>query len=146
MIHRIIKDDLHGRLTDKLLREYRRCMDDIAQSASVLERRAAEVEREAVKRKMAEYAEKHIGEVQEGTVSGVTSWGIYVQLDNTLEGLVHVTKLDGDYYEFDEGRMELRGTIEGRVFSIGQRLEVRIIDADPEKRTVDFCLEDDIYI
>ncbi len=146
MIHRIIKDDLHGRLTDKLLREYRRCMDDIAQSASVLERRAAEVEREAVKRKMAEYAEKHIGEVQEGTVSGVTSWGIYVQLDNTLEGLVHVTRLDGDYYEFDEGRMELRGTIEGRVFSIGQRLKVRITDADPEKRTVDFCLEDDIYI
>ena len=71
-------------------------------------------------------------------ISGVTNWGFYVELPNTVEGLVHVSSLQGDYYLFDESRMELRGEMSGRTFRLGQKLRVVVMGTDKLTRTVDF--------
>ena len=79
-------------------------MPKVAEQSSKMERRAEEVEREVCKLKKAEYMRRRIGEVHEGIISGVTNWGIYVELPNTIEGMVHVSILPGDYYYYEERR------------------------------------------
>ena len=93
-----------------------------------------------MKMKKAEYMRMHIGEEYEGVISGVTKWGIYVELPNTVEGLVHITALSDDYYEFDEENYELRGELTKKVYHLGQKVTVRVADADALKRTVDFSV------
>ena len=97
-------------------------------------------EREVVKMKKAEYMESHIGEVFEGVISGVTDWGFYVELPNTVEGLVHVNSLTDDYYIYDPSRYTLTGEKNKRSFSMGQKVTVRVSEADPRERSVDFVL------
>jgi ribonuclease R len=139
-IHRIIKDDLRGRLGDRKLGYYERILDDVAWKSSALERRSVEVEREADKLKMAEYVENHLGEVTEAVVTGVTEWGVYVQRPDTIEGLVHISALKGDYYEYNEETMQLVGRQSGRIFEMGQTLTVRTVRADKYRRIIDFAL------
>ena len=139
-IHRIIKDDLRGRMTEEKIAWYASRLEGVAEQSSFTERRAEEAERETDKMKIAEYMLYHIGEVFEGIISGVTGWGFYVELPNTIEGLVHVSALEGDYYVFDENNYRLVGEITKREYTLGQRVHVRVAGADVENRTVDFVL------
>ena len=139
-VHRIIKDDLRGRMKEEKIAYYAGILEDVAQKSSALERRAEEAERETDKMKLAEYMLGHIGETFEGVISGVTGWGFYVELPNTVEGLVHVNTLDGDYYEFDEPNYRLVGCITKKEYTLGQKVRVRVADADTENKTIDFVL------
>lgn len=137
-IHRIIKENLRGNLTEKRIAHYDKILTGVTVQCSAMERRAEEAERETVKLKKCEYMAKRIGEVFEGVISGVTNWGFYVELPNTVEGLVHVSELHGDYYVFDEARMELRGETGGKIYKLGQKVAVVVTGTDRLTRTVDF--------
>lgn len=140
-IHRIIKETLRGKMTEAKIQHYRGILEEVARQSSAMERRAEEVERETIKMKKAEYMKQHIGEAFEGTVSGVTEWGFYVELDNTVEGLVHVNSLTDDYYSFDKDRYCLVGDMTGRTYTMGQRVKVWVENADENIKTVDFKIE-----
>ena len=137
-IHRIIKENLHGRLTEKRIAHYDKILTGVTVQCSTTERRAEEAERETVKLKKCEYMAKRIGETFEGVISGVTNWGFYVELPNTVEGLVHVSELHGDYYVFDEERMELRGETGGKIYKLGQKIAVTVTGTDRLMKTIDF--------
>ena len=137
-IHRIIKENLNGKLTDKRIAHYKAILSDIALKSSILERRADEAERECDKMKAAEFMSKKIGEEFDGVISGVTSWGIYVELPNTVEGMVKLSSIRGDYYEFNAERMEIVGEHTKKKFSLGQQVRVRVIDASKQTKTIDF--------
>ena len=137
-IHRIIKEFLHGRLSEERIAHYREILPEAARLSSAAERRADEAEREVEKLKKVQFMEGHIGEVYEGVISGVTGWGLYVELPNTVEGLVHVSSLEGDYYVFHEDRYELVGERTGQSYRLGQKLMVRAARADRLARTIDF--------
>lgn len=139
-IHRIIKENLRGKMTEAKRKHYEEILDEVASQSSVTERRAEEVERETVKMKKAEFMEQHVGEVFEGVISGVTQWGFYVELPNTVEGLVHVNDLTDDYYIYEEERYALTGEKSKRTFAMGERVKVRVAQASAEARTVDFVL------
>lgn len=140
-IHRIIKETLRGKMTEAKIKHYKGILEEVARQSSAMERRAEEVERETIKMKKAEYMKQHIGEAFEGTVSGVTEWGFYVELDNTVEGLVHVNSLTDDYYTFDKDRYCLVGDMTGRAYRMGQRVKVWVENADENTKTVDFKIE-----
>lgn len=145
-IHRIIKDNLRGRLMREGRTEhYAEILDEVARQSSVCERRADEAERESDKLKKAEYMSYHLGEEFEGIISGVTGWGLYVELPNTVEGLVHVNTLRDDYYIFDQETYELRGEMTKKVYKLGDKVRVRVADADKMLKTVDFELVADIW-
>ncbi len=137
-IHRIIKDQLHGRMTEKRKEHYQSILSKVAICSSERERRAEEAEWETIKCKKAEYMSAHIGEVYEGTISGVTEWGFYVELPNTVEGLVSMTSLTDDYYFFDQEHFLLCGERTKKTFRLGDSCRVRVIRADKMLRTVDF--------
>ena len=139
-IHRIIKEQLRGRLTGERIGHYHGILPEVAKHSSQTERRADEAERETDKLKKAEYMEAHLGEVFEGVVSGVTAWGIYVELPNTVEGLIHVAKLPGDYYYYKEETYEMVGEATGRTFKLGMKVKVKAVSTDKLTRTIDFSL------
>ncbi len=137
-IHRIIKDQIRGRLKKEKIAHYGKILDNVADHSSKMERRADEAERETNKLKKAQYMESRIGEEYDGIVSGVTEWGIYVELPNTVEGMVHVSKLPGDYYVYDENTYEMKGTRHGRSYELGQPVRIRVASVDTFLRTIDF--------
>ena len=140
-IHRIIRDNIRGRLQREGKTEhYREILEHVAQQSSACERRAQEAERESDRLKKAEYMSYHLGEEFEGIISGVTAYGFYVELPNTVEGLVHVTSLRDDYYSYNEETYELSGELSHKVYHLGQKVRVRVADADALKRTVDFTV------
>ena len=137
-IHRIIKDNLRGRMNADKMEHYRSILPEVAKRSSEMERRADEAERETVKLKKVEYMQAHIGEEFEGVISGITKWGMYVELPNTIEGLVHVTNMTDDHYEYNEERYEMMGMHTRKVYKLGEGLRVRVLDADRLMRTIDF--------
>lgn len=137
-IHRIIKENLRGRLNEERISHYEQILPEVATQCSTRERTAEETEREVVKLKKAEYMQKRIGEEYEGVISGVTKWGVYVELPNTIEGLVHVADMRDDHYEFAEERYELVGEHTGKTYKLGQKVRVRVTEADRIQRTVNF--------
>lgn len=137
-IHRIIKENLRGRLNEERISHYEQILPEVAAQCSTRERTAEETEREVVKLKKAEYMQKRIGEEYEGVISGVTKWGVYVELSNTIEGLVHVADMRDDHYEFAEERYELVGEHTGKTYKLGQKVRVRVTEADRIQRTVNF--------
>ncbi len=139
-IHRIIKEQLRGKLTKERIERYEERLPEVAKHSSKMERRAAEAERETDRIKKAEYMEDHIGEIWEGVISGITQWGLYVELHNTVEGLLHVSALSGDYFYYDEEACEMVGKESGVVYKLGQRLTIRVKNADRLTGTVDFEL------
>ena len=139
-IHRIIKEYLHGKLSEKRREHYDQILPQVCRQCSEMEHRADEAERETNNQKMCEYMKGHLGENFEGTVSGVTGWGIYVQLPNTVEGLVPVRSLRDDYYEYDERTARLVGERSGRFYSLGQPVRVTVASVDTMARTIDFEL------
>jgi len=144
-IHRIIKESLHGELGPKRIQHYEKILNEVAKHSSMTERRADEAEREVEKLKKVEYMMGHIGETFEGVISGVTSWGLYVELPNTVEGMVRVSAMDDDYYIYDEEHYQMIGEHTKKVYKLGQKVKVEVIGADKLLRTIDFALvEDDI--
>lgn len=137
-IHRIIKENLRGRLTAERVEHYEAILSEVAKHSSETERRADEAERETVKLKKVDYMERHIGEEYDGVISGITAYGLYVELANTVEGLVHVNSLEGDFYEFDENASELRGARTGLAYQLGEKVRVRVKGTDRLCRTIDF--------
>lgn len=137
-IHRIIKEALHGGLTGKRISHYEKILPKVAVQTSALERRADEAERETDKLKKVQYMEQFIGQEFEGVISGVTSWGFYVELPNTVEGLVHISELRDDYYVFLEERYELCGEMTGKTYKLGQTIRVQVTGCDRFSKTIDF--------
>lgn len=137
-IHRIIKEQLRGRLKENRIMHYNEILPQVADHSSRMERRADEAERETDKLKKTEYMENHIGERFEGVISGITAWGIYVELPNTVEGLIHVSSLSGDYYYYDEANYEMVGRDTGRKYKLGEKIAVVVESTDRFARTVDF--------
>ena len=140
-IHRIIKECLHGGMKEKRIAHYDKVLPQVAVQTSALERRADEAERETEKMKKCEYMSKFVGQTFEGVISGVTNWGFYVELPNTVEGLVRISELRDDYYIFDESRYELVGEMSRKVYKLGQPVRVVVAGTDKLLRTVDFVLE-----
>jgi ribonuclease R len=129
-IHRIIKENLRGKLGKKRIEHYEAILPEVAVSTSKNERRADETERMVDKMKKAEYMKKYVGEVFEGVISGMTGWGMFVTLPNTVEGQIRLSDLTDDYYTFDESKYELIGERTGRTYRLGEKINVRVIDAD----------------
>ena len=139
-IHRIIKENLRGRLNRERIEHYESILPEVAKHSGEMERRADEAERETVKLKKVEYMEAHTGEEYDGVISGITAHGLYVELANTVEGLVHVNSLKDDFYEYDEAANELRGAHTGYAYHLGEKVRIRVKGADRLCRTIDFEL------
>lgn len=139
-IHRIIKENLRGDLTEKRIKHYNSILPEVADLTSHTERRAEEAERETEKLKKAQYMSKHIGEEFEGAVSGITAYGMYVELPNTVEGMIHVTSLKDDYYYYDEEHYEMVGEATRNTYKLGQKLKIKVTGVDNIKNTIDFEL------
>lgn len=139
-IHRIIKENLRGRMNEKRIEHYNKILPEVARHSSEMERRADEAERETEKMKKTEYMEKCIGMVFEGVISGVTNWGMFVELENTVEGMVSVNSLWDDYYFYREETYELVGEVSGKSYKLGQKVKVRVARCDKLMRTIDFEL------
>lgn len=139
-IHRIIKDNLRGRMTESRRAHYAKILTEVTMQASSLERRADEAERETVKLKKVQYMKKFYGEEFEGVISGITKWGLYVELPNTVEGLVHVANIMDDHYDYDETHFQMVGVHTGRRYELGQKVKVRVTGCDTIARTIDFEL------
>lgn len=143
-IHRIIKDQLRGRLHEERISHYLERLPEVAKHSSKMERRAEEAERETDKLKKAEYMEEHIGESFEGVISGITQWGIYVELPNTVEGLIHVSTLSGDFFYYDEETYEMVGRDTGKTYKLGQRITIQVKGVDRMSGTVDFMIPEEM--
>ena len=139
-IHRIIKETLRGRMNENRMEHYNSILSGVAKQSSERERRADEAERETIKQKKVQYMEQFIGETFTGVISGVTEWGFYVELPNTVEGLVRVAALRDDFYQYYESTYELVGEVTNKRYKLGQTVEVRLVDADSFMRTIDFEL------
>ena len=139
-IHRIIKEQLRGRLMEKRIDHYKEILPEVARQTSRLERRADEAERETLKLKKVQYMRNFFGQEFEGVISGITKWGIYVELPNTVEGLVHVTNMTDDHYDYDEEHYQMIGSHLRKTYKLGQKVRVKMIDCDEISRTIDFRL------
>ena len=137
-IHRIIKENLHGKLNDKRIQHYQTILSEVAGQCSRTERRAEEAERETEKMKKAEYMLQFVGEQFTGVISGVSSWGIYVELPNTVEGMVRMSELSDDYYIYDEPNYRMIGEHNHVEYRLGQKLDIVVTSVDPILHTVDF--------
>lgn len=137
VVHRMLKLLISG--ADSASHPHSRRMAELAEHCSQREFAATLAEREADDLLKAFYMSHHIGEEYEGIVSGVTSWGFYVTLPNTVEGLVHIASLD-DYYQYDERRSMLVGSRSNRVIRLGDSVRIKVARADKVRREVDFEL------
>lgn len=117
-------------------------LPEIAEHSSKMERRAVEAEREVDAMKKAEYMMDKVGEEFEGIISSVVKFGLFIELPNTIEGLIHINELKQDYFHFIENHLALVGERTGLTFKIGQKVQVKVIKADPEERAIDFELID----
>ncbi len=139
-IHRIIKESLRSGLSEKRTKHYEQILPEIASHSSAMERRADEAEREVEKLKKAEYMKQFIGQTFEGVISGITSWGIYVELPNTVEGMIRVTSLKDDYYFYDEEHYTMVGENTKKTYKLGERVNIEVVGVDKILRTIDFDL------
>ena len=141
-IHRIIKEQLRGKMSDEKILHYRNILPEVAKHSSETERRADEAERETDKLKKAQYMEERIGNTYEGVISGITAWGIYVELPNTVEGMIHVSKIEGDYFFYNEETYEMTGTDTGKTFKLGEKVKIVVSGVDRMSKSIDFVFAD----
>lgn len=139
-IHRIIKENLHGGIKQARIKHYNEILSEVAKHTSTTERRADDAERDTDKLKMVEYMEKHLGEEFEGVISSMTAWGIYVELPNTIEGMISVVSLRDGYYIYDENHYEMVNETTGKTFKLGQKVVVKVAATNKILRTIDFEL------
>lgn len=143
MIHRIIKEFLHGKIDEKRIRSLIPIVSEASKQASEMERVAVDAERELDALKKAEYMHQHIGEVFEGIISSVTNFGLFVELPNTIEGLVHITSLYDDYYVYDDRYMMLIGERTGREFTLGENIRVLVANVNLDSHEIFFEIEEE---
>jgi len=137
-VHRLLRTYLfEGKVDMQTINKWEEKLVYIAEHSSERERASVDCEREVDDMKMAEYMEKHIGEQYEGMISSVTSFGMFVELDNLIEGLVPIKDMD-DYFHYDEDRMTLTGEKSHVKYSIGERVIVKVVRASKEEKTIDF--------
>lgn len=137
-IHRIIKENLHGKMTSNRIKYYSKLLPKVALDNSEKERRAVDAERDVVKLKQIEYMSNHIGEEFEGIISGFTNMNIFVELPNTVEGAVSVAALTDDYYTYYEDKFEMVGKTTGKILKLGDKCRVKLIRCDKVDRVIDF--------
>ncbi|MFW6265057.1 MAG: ribonuclease R family protein, partial [Bacillota bacterium] len=143
MIHRIIKEVLSkGTLSSKRLQQLENKLYQVSEHSSLQERRAMEAERDSVDMKKIEFMEDKIGEEFEGVINGVTNFGLFVELENTVEGLVHVEALKDDYYHYNEKQHCLVGEVTKKVYRFGEKVKVKIDKINIDERQIDFLLVD----
>lgn len=139
IVHRLIRTYLiEGKTDSATLEHWGMIMPDIADHTSKRERRAVDAERETDDLKKAEYMLDKIGEEFDGMISSVTNFGMFVELPNTIEGLVHVSAMNDDYYRFDERHLAMIGERSAKVFRIGDEIKVKVINVNKEERAIDF--------
>ena len=139
-IHRIIKEQLRGRLKEERIQHYQEILTEVAKHSSEMERRADDAERETEKLKKVQYMKSRIGQSFEGVISGVTAWGIYVELPDTVEGMIHVSRLYGDFYYYREETYEMVGRDTGKCFKLGQKVKIVVDGVDELQKSIDFVL------
>lgn len=144
VIHRVMREVIEngGALSQKRHDYLAGRMPDIAQQSSERERVAVEAERDTEQLKKAEYMQDKVGEEFEAMVSSVTSFGMFIELDNTVEGLIRLSAMSDDYYHFDEAHMALIGERTSRVFRIGDEVKIRVAKVNMDDHTIDFELVD----
>lgn len=139
MVHRLLRTYLYDHNLDtKTIDYYSEKLNYISSQASDREQAAVKAEREVDDMKMAEYMEKHIGEIYDGIITGVENYGFFVELDNMVEGLVHVNSLKGDYYNYIEELLCLIGENTKKKYTLGDKVRIRVIAASKEAKTIDF--------
>ncbi|GKV65536.1 ribonuclease R [Sporosarcina sp. NCCP-2331] len=139
IVHRLIRTYLFEKdLSQPTVAHWSARLPEIAQHTSERERRAVDAERDTNALKKAQFMMDKIGEEFEGVVSSVTNFGIFVELENTVEGLVHVQNMNDDYYRFDDRQMMMIGERTGKQFRIGDEVTVRVVSVKPEEQAVDF--------
>lgn len=142
-IHRIIKEFLNGGIDETRANKLLPIVTEVSKQASEMERVAVDAERELDALKKAEYMANHLGEEFEGIISSVTNFGLFVELPNTIEGLVHITSLYDDYYVYDERYMKLAGEHSGKVFSLGEKIDVVVSNVNLDSREIFFEIKND---
>lgn len=139
IVHRLIRTYLiEGKLDQATREKWNAELPDIAEHSSNMERRAVEAERETDELKKAEYMSDKIGEEYDGIISSVTNFGLFVELPNTIEGLVHVSYMTDDYYRYEERHLAMIGERTGKVFRIGDEITVRVVNVNKDERSIDF--------
>ena len=138
-VHRLLRTYLYNhKLDNETIDYYQANLDYIATQSSEREQASVEAEREVMDMKMAEYMENHIGEIYDGVISGVESFGFFVELDNLVEGLVHINSLKGDYYNYVEELLCLIGQNTKKRYTIGDKVKIKVVGASKEAMTIDF--------
>jgi len=138
MVHRLLTAYLDGEQSKDKVRYEKLC-----EHASKMERLAVEAERASIKYKQVEFMQDKLGEVFEGVISGVTEWGIYVEIiENQCEGMISVRDLDDDFYEYDEKNYCIRGRYQGTEYTLGNTVNVIVVKADLQKKQLDYALAD----
>jgi len=140
LVHRILRKQLQNEIDEKQEKKLVKIVEKVAKTSSERERRADEAERESVDLKIAEYMASRIGETYDAVISGITSFGVFVELPNTIEGLVHVSNMEDDYYHFNEKNMTLVGERTGKTYRIGDEVKVKVHNVNVAERQVDFVL------
>ncbi|MBB6453559.1 ribonuclease R [Salirhabdus euzebyi] len=139
IVHRLIRTyAIQKKLDPKTVGHWKDKLPEIAQHSSMMERRAVDAERETDDLKKAEYMKGKIGEEFDGVVSSITNFGLFVELPNTIEGLVHVSYLTDDYYHFDEQHFAMIGERTGNIFRMGDEITVKCVNVNLEERVIDF--------
>ena len=139
IVHRLIRTYLiEGKINEATQEKWGARLPDIADHSSKMERRSVDAERETDELKKAEYMEDKIGEEYDGIISSVTNFGLFVELPNTIEGLVHVSYMTDDYYRYDERHFAMIGERTGNVYRIGDEITVRVINVNKDERSIDF--------
>ena len=139
-IHRIIKEDLNQKVGERRRNHYMAILPDVAKQSSETERVAEKAERDVDDLKMAEYMGDKIGQEFTGMISSVTSFGFFVELENTVEGLIRMIDLSDDFYRYDPTKLELVGERKGKVYKIGDEVKIIVEKVSLDDRTIDFDL------
>lgn len=138
IVHRMIHSYAENGFTDKETAKWAEKLSPIADHTSSRERKSIDAERAVDDLKKTEYMEERVGDTFDAVVSSVTSFGMFIQLENTVEGLIHISNMKDDYYEFDEKSMSMHGRSTGKIFKVGQPIQVKLIRCDVEHRQIDF--------
>lgn len=142
-IHRVISSYLANELDSKMISKYKKQAIKYAETSSEMEQEEEEAERDLYEIKKCEFMQKHVDEIYDGSISGVTSFGIFVELENTVEGLIRLENMKDDYYVYDENCMRLIGKRTNKIFKLGDKVKVKVVSANKLLRRIDFELIDD---
>ncbi len=140
IVHRLIKSYMSKPISDETKNKWEEILSDISDHSSKMERRAVQAERETDSMKKAEFMQDKVDEEFDGIITSITKFGMFVELPNTIEGLIHVSQLKNDYFHFVENHLALVGERTGTIYRIGQQVKIKVTKADPETREIDFEL------